>query len=308
MAIGAAIWYWSEFSGPFLWLVDLQVRLTGGYYWEPLAVALLVGVLLCVAALVADVLDPIARRLGTKDWVAMLFVVSIGVSVFALKHAWYLWNAPETGVTRQYPPVRDLDLDTLGTQTLPPSPVRVIGNADPRRRIELHQEPRGYRVYQPVDGLKRASSEMPVPVFAFCTSRYGGDCIDETLEGMLAPGDTAGRDFYRLRRAGAVTGDRYYLLFPGLPTRTEYTVAGPGDPGEAVAIVFFMALIWFTIVFSWIKVPPTATRAQSAAPADEAAAEPDAALYVAALGFAAVVFVLLSVLGTLRWLLDFLPW
>ena len=43
VVVGYVLWCWSDFSGPFRWLVDLQVRLTGRFYWEPLAVALHIG-------------------------------------------------------------------------------------------------------------------------------------------------------------------------------------------------------------------------------------------------------------------------
>lgn len=296
-AIGASIWYWSEFSGPFRWLVDLQVALTGRYYWEPLAMALLVGALLCGVVLVANVLDPIARRVGTKHWVAMVLVVALGVSGAALVRAWRLWNAPEVGATHKYPPVRDLDIDTLGTGLLPPSRVHVIGKADPERQVRLRQEPRGYHLYQPVVGLKRPGA---VPVVALCSDRHGRDCFGDRLDGWLVPNGVDGRDLYRLRRAGLLTAGPHYLLIPGFPTTDEYVEPGPGDPGEAVAIVLFTALIWFTVVFSWIKTPRSP--ASAPAPTVEAAApSPEDNLYLFALAFAGLVFVFLSVLGILSW-------
>ncbi len=306
VVVGYVLWCWSDFSGPFRWLVDLQVRLTGRFYWEPLAVALLLVGLLLPAMLVADLLDPLVPRLKDRAWGWLFILAALVGSGFALRHAWWLWTAPETGATHRYPPPRTLDLDRLGPERMPPSVVRIVGRADPRDRIRLRQEPRGSHVYQPIGGLHRPASDLPAPVLATCSARRWDDCTPGTTEGWLVPARVDDRDSYRLRRAGVVK-DAFYLLYPGLPKTAEWVEEGPGDRGGAIAVLVFLALFWLTIgITAFAPRPQAPAKAEAVAPA-ESVETGRAAPYALSLMAAACVFVLLTALGLIRWVYDLIP-
>jgi len=302
-AAGYTVWCWSEFRGPFRQLIDLQVALTGRFYWEPLAVALVLGASLFVAVLVANILDPIVPRFRAKTWGWLALVVAVLATAGGLAQAWRLWTAPP-GPTRQVPPVRDLDLDRLATPDAPFGPVHIIGRADPRDLVKLRREPRGSHVYQPLSGRHRAARDMPVPVIAVCYDRYGRNCMPERLEGWLAPGAYDDRESYRLRRAGVLTTPHYYWLTPGLPTYGAYVEASAQDTSGAIDILLCLGFFWAVVIITWILAPPSSFPAKpAAAPAPTPIVAPERkpspiqlSLFVA--GFA---FVGLSALGLFTW-------
>ena len=305
-AVGATLWWWYGFTGPFRWLVDLQVALTGRFYWEPLAVGVLLTALLLVAQAAADVLDPLVPRVSQRTWLVLVILALLGGSAVALAVAWHKWTAP-VAETRPVPPLRIIDLDRIDRTPLPFGPVRILGTADPAAAIKLHQEPRGYRTYQPI--APRHSAAAPLPVIAVCSSRYGGNCRPEPLEGWLYRGDPAERDSYRLRRAGLVTAGPFYLLAPDLPKSDRYAVAGEHDPSGALAIVMLLAIVWFSVVFAFIKSPPTPAGGQAPTPpvATQVSPEHPRHRYLVPPAAGAFAFVLLSVLGIIRWVIGFLP-
>lgn len=306
VVVAYVVWCWSDFSGLFRWLVDLQVRLTGPFYWEPLAVALLLAGLLLPAMLVADLLDPLVPRLSDRAWGWLFILAALVGSGVALRHAWRLWTEPETGATHLYPPLRTLDLDRLGPEPLPPSVVRIVGRADPRDRITLRQEPRGAHVFQPIGGLSRRAADLPAPVLATCSVRRSGSCDPGTTEGWLVPARVDDRDSYRLRRAGVVT-DAFYLLYPGLPKTAEWVEEGPGDRGGAIAVLVFLALFWLTVGITAFAPRPKAPAKAEAVVASESVEMSRMAPYALSLIAAACVLVLLTAVGVIRWVYDLIP-
>ena len=304
-AFAATIWWWNDFSGPFRGLVDLQVRLTGRFYWEPLAVAVLLTGLLFGVVVVAGVLNPIVPRFGEKTWGWLLLAAALLASGGALWWAWHQWTSP-AGPTRQNPLLRVLDLDRLETPSVSFGPVRIIGRADRRDMVKLRREPRGSYVYQPLSGRHRAARDMPIPVIAVCYDRYGRNCMPEALEGWLYPGDfgEGERESYRLRRAGVVRTQPFYMLRPGLPRGDSYVETSDRDRGGAVATVLGLVAIWFVIIFTWIKAPPSAFPAKPAERSEPPVSAPEDNPYLLPLIAGGFAFVFLSFIGVISWVIH----
>lgn len=303
-------WCWGEFSGPFRGLIDLQVALTGRFYWEPLAVAVLLGGLLAVVVFVAGLLDPIVPRFRAKTWGWLALLVALLATAGGLAQAWRLWTAPP-GPTRPVPPLRVLDLDRPLPPDAPFGPVRIVGRADLDDRVKLRREPRGYRIFQPLSGRHRPARDLPVPVIASCYDRYGRDCLTGPLEGWLSPGGYDDRDSYRLRRAGVLTTPHYYALTPGLPTADTYVEASDQDTSGAVDIVLCLGFFWAVVIITWILAPPSSFPAKPAASPAPAQA-PDLVVaaddrpnpYLLPLFVAGFAFVGLSALGVFIWAIN----
>jgi len=309
-AVVATIWWWDGFSGPFLWLIDLQVALTGRFYWEPPAVAVLLTGLLFAVVLVAGLLDPIVPRFRARTWGRLFVTALVLLSVAAAAQAWRLWTAP-AGPTHRFPPVQIVDLDRLDTPRLPVGPVRLIGKADPRALVKLRREPRSYYIYQPLSGLHRPAEDLPVPVIVRCFSRYGFSCVPPTFEGLLYRGADDDRDTYRLRRAGVVTTPDYYLLSPGLPRSDTYVEPSGRDRSVATQIGLGLVFFWGVGIFSWIKSPPSASLANAPSPAQAATVEDaplESKIYLLPLIAGGFVLFFLTAISIVAGLVRLIPW
>jgi hypothetical protein len=238
LVIGACLWWWFDFSGPFRWLIDLELRLFGNW-WEPSAAIVLgLGGIAVVLSLMVAVkwLLPNPSAVVVNLLVCAILVV---LTAAALVEARQLWSdAARLPGLRD--PVRSVTLAELDGGAPPLGHVRLLGTPRQDRSVtlSLHDRARGHTdTYVPLN----VDAGGRVRVVATRTERgMGGDAsrIPADPEGVLLSDAIDTRTRYQLRREGLPVADRVFVLFwPGSDVSTDGQI-------EAILLAAPALLFW----------------------------------------------------------------
>lgn len=244
-------WWWASFSGPFLWLIDLQRQYFGSYRELPAAIALGIATLSA-----AGVAAAFLRRLPGSVAGAFVTVVLVLASAVALVKAWQLWEEAAHMPGRD-DPLQVVDLDRLGDAPLPTGHVRLIGIPDRPRQVLVHSGGRrgiGDRWDGYVPMTSRRGSDPAVPVRIVATS--GGSETDaaqgvpDNPDGVLLADGLDTRTRYELRQQGLTLAERPFVLFwPGEDVSFDHYL-------EAALLALFVVLCWSLQAYQWVTGRP----------------------------------------------------
>lgn len=257
----AAAW-WGDFSGPFRWLVDQELRVFGNYHegFTALGLAVLLYFPVWLVETVVKAVMPALpwAAIFEAGTVALVIIGSLG----GLYLAWWLWP-PAVPPESARAPAHVLDLEWFGQEPLQPGKWRVIGAADRAHLIIIrslsHRSSGGYsEAYVPLKPRRGVSSDAPARLVAVRRETSSSDVaggVPDDPEGSLLEQRLDTRTLYAFKRAGvAVEEDAWLLAWP----------AGRIDEAfdrqiESGLIVMFVTLFWFFGLRDWLarrKAPP----------------------------------------------------
>ena len=325
--IGYTAWSWAGFSGPFRWLVDLQLRLVGRYS-EPVAgvatAVVVVATLVLALVLVRRAYPDLTSR-AADALVAAVFVVA---SAAALWQTWHLWREA-AHLPRPSDPVQIVDLDRPRTAAFPTGHVRVIGTPDRQRQVLGYATGRTglssyWESWVPLVPKRQGDAMEPVRIVATARGRdrvSAAGAIGDDPQGLLLFDSVDTRTVYQARQEGLDMPEHAFALYTDERVRSD-TFIDAGLLGAFVALFWGLAA-WSRITGRSGRVTPAASSspdeiavdagpgapAASAVPAPAAAVEAEPMLMrlgmggaVAAVGTGGLLWEMFGFLPT-RWAL-----
>ncbi|CAN5391406.1 hypothetical protein BH10PSE17_BH10PSE17_09430 [soil metagenome] len=228
LSVFAGVNLWWNFSGPFRWLVVLELERFGRYS-EPITGWIVVVGCYFAAWFVELAIRRLLRgrgRAGTGSAIAMT-VSAVGfvlMGTVLLVQAWQLL-AQHLQLPVDEGPRRVVDLGRIGPESLPEGPVRVIGMPDRARLSTLYTRP-GSRTragwwdeYAPVIADAAGGADAPIRLLVTVRRSDIGDPgpgITDDLQGRLVNDALRGRVLYQLRERGLDVSERTAVLYsPG---------------------------------------------------------------------------------------------
>ena len=236
--------YWTiGFSGPYRWLIDLQMMIAG-MYTEFVAIPLLFIALLGTATAMTKWIGRVAGGISYGRAELLVMLVLVGLTAFAILNAWNVGSrylkAPGFG-----DPVVVVDLARVDRAQLRSAHVRVLGRVDTARRTGIWRYGRGRRLraeletYVPVVASRGALASAPPAIVA------DFDPPGE-IEGLLLAGGLDTRTRYRLRVAGLPVDADTFLL-------SQRTKTLEGEIIGAAIMAGLALLVWAMILHAWLS-------------------------------------------------------